>query len=115
MTKTGSELALYDTMTTRYISWSRKHMGLMCGKTPYTELGWPSLVDLRADPFERAMHESIDWGMWSTKRMYVLSGAAIMATDFLKTFLDFLQRQAPGSSNVDTIITQLEAVRAAGQ
>lgn len=84
-------------------------------KNPYTELGWPSLVDLRADPFERAMHESIGWGLWSTKRMYVLSGAAIIATDFLKTFLDFPQRQAPGSFNVDNIITQLEAVRAAGQ
>ncbi len=84
-------------------------------KNPYTELGWPSLVDLRADPFERAMHESIGWGLWSTKRMYVLSGAAIIATDFLKTFLDFPQRQAPGSFNVDNIINQLEAVRAAGQ
>jgi hypothetical protein len=61
------------------------------------------------------MHESIGWGMWSTKRMYVLSAAAIVATDFLKTFLDFPQRQAPGSFNVDNIMNQLEAVRAAGQ
>jgi len=84
-------------------------------KNPYTELSWPSLVDLRADPFERAMHESIGWGMWTTKRMYVLSAAAVIATDFLKTFLDFPQRQAPGSFNVDNIMNQLEAVRAAGQ
>ncbi len=77
-------------------------------KNPYTELGWPSLVDLRADPFERAMHESIGWGLWSTKRMYVLSGAAIVATDFLKTFLDFPQRQAPGSFSAENIMTQLE-------
>lgn len=84
-------------------------------KNPYTELGWPSLVDLRADPFERAMHESIGWATWSTKRMYSLSAAALVATDFLKTFLDFPQRQAPGSFNVDNILTQLEAVRAAGQ
>ena len=84
-------------------------------KNPYTELGWPSLVDLRADPFERAMHESIGWGMWSTKRMYVLSGAAIVATDFLRTFLDYPQRQAPGSFSADGIMKQLETVRAGGK
>ena len=61
------------------------------------------------------MHESIGWGQWSTKRMYTLSAAAVVATDFLKTFLDFPQRQTPGSFNVDTIMDQLEAVRATGQ
>jgi hypothetical protein len=84
-------------------------------KNPYTPLGWPSLVDLRADPFERAMHESIGWGMWSTKRMCVLSGAAVIATDFLKTFLDYPQRRQPGSFSAEAIMNKLEAVRAAGQ
>lgn len=84
-------------------------------KQPYVPLGWPSMVDLRADPFERAMHESIGWGDWSTRRMYALSGAAIVATDFMKTFLDYPQRQQPGNFNVDAIMQQLEAARAAGQ
>jgi arylsulfatase A-like enzyme len=84
-------------------------------KNPYTPLGWPSMVNLRTDPFERAMHESIGWGMWSTKRMYSISAAAVLATDFLKTFLDYPQRQQPGNFNVDAIMTQLESVRAAGQ
>ena len=89
--------------------------GFNVWKNPYTPLGWPSVVDLRADPFERAMHESIGWGQWSTQRMYVLSGAAVVATEFLKTFLDYPQRQQPGNFNVDAIMQQLEAVRAAGQ
>jgi hypothetical protein len=33
----------------------------------------------------------------------------------MQTFLDFPQRQTPGSFNVDRIIDQLEAARAAGQ
>jgi hypothetical protein len=36
----------------------------------------------------------------------------VLATDFLKTFLDYPPRQAPGSFNVDRIIEQLEAARA---
>jgi arylsulfatase A-like enzyme len=80
-------------------------------KKPYTPLGWPSLVDLRADPFERAMHESIGYGLWATRRMYVLSAAALVTTDFLQTFLDYPPRQEPGSFSVDNIIANLEAAR----
>jgi hypothetical protein len=50
------------------------------------------MVNLRADPFERAMHamhESIGWADWTTRRVYALSGAAVIATNFLKTFLNF--------------------------
>jgi arylsulfatase A-like enzyme len=84
-------------------------------KNPYTPLSWPSMVNLRADPFERAMHESIGWGPWSTQRMYAISGAALLATNFMKTFLDYPQRQTPGSFSADRIIDQLEAASGAGQ
>jgi arylsulfatase A-like enzyme len=80
-------------------------------KNPYTPLAWPDLLDLRADPFESAPRESIGWGAWSTKRMYTLSAAGLIATDFLKTFLDYPPRQSPGSFNVDVIIKQLEESR----
>jgi len=39
----------------------------------------------------------------------------LIATDLLKTFLDYPQRQAPGSFNVEQILKQLEAARSAGQ
>jgi arylsulfatase len=84
-------------------------------KNPMTPLAWPSLVNLRADPFERAMDESLGWGDWSVHRMFALSAAAVIATDFLKTFVDYPQRQTPGSFSVDRIMEQLEAARAAGQ
>ena len=70
-------------------------------KNPYTPLAWPSLVNLRADPFERAMHESIGYDWWATKRMFSISAAAVITTDFLTTFLDYPPRQEPGSFNVD--------------
>jgi len=41
-------------------------------KNPYTPLAWPSLVNLRADPFERAMDESLGWGDWSAHRSLCL-------------------------------------------
>ena len=47
--------------------------------------------------------------------MFALSAAAVIATDFLNTFVDYPQRQTPGSFSVDKIMEQLEAARAAGQ
>jgi hypothetical protein len=71
----------------------------------------PDLLDLRADPFEMGPRETIGWGMWSTARMYTLSAAGLIATDFIKTFVDYPPRQAPGSFSVDAIIKQLEVSR----
>ena len=84
-------------------------------KNPYTPLSWPSIVNLRADPFERGMHESIGYSPWAVKRMYAISAAAVIATDFIKTFQEYPPRQEPGNFSVDNIIKQLEGARAAGQ
>jgi len=84
-------------------------------KNPYTPQGWPSLVNLRSDPFERAMDESVGYGLWATKRMYAISGAAFVTTNFLKTFLDYPPRQEPGSFNVDKIMEKLEGARSGGK
>ncbi len=70
---------------------------------------------LSSDPFERAMHESIGWADWSVRRMYLISGAAVVTTDFLKSFLELPPRQVPGSFSMDAIMAQLEATRAARQ
>jgi arylsulfatase A-like enzyme len=80
-------------------------------KNPYTPLAWPDLLDLRADPFETGPRETIGWGNWSAARMYTLSGASLVASDFLKSFLDFPPRQSPGSFSVDGILKNLEASR----
>jgi len=86
--------------------------GLEVWRKPYTPLKWPLLINLRADPFERAYHESIGYDDWATHRMFAISAAAVLATDFLKTFLDFPPRQKPGSFSMDAIMQKLEAARA---
>ncbi len=86
--------------------------GMDVWRKPWTPMRWPLLVDLRADPFERAHHESIGYGDWAVHRMYALSAAALIATDFLKTFLDYPPRQKPGSFSTEAIMDNLEAARA---
>jgi hypothetical protein len=61
------------------------------------------------------MHETIGYDLWATKRMFSICAAAVITQEFLKTFLDYPQRQAPGSFNVDKILQQMEESRAAGQ
>ena len=56
-------------------------------KQPYIPQAWSSLVDLRADPFERAMHESIGYGGWATSRMFSISAAAVITQNILSTSL----------------------------
>ena len=53
----------------------------------------------------RRMRPSTAW------LLYTLSAAGLIATEFLKTFLDFPPRQEPGSFGVDGILKQLESVR----
>ncbi|MHC4819478.1 MAG: arylsulfatase [Planctomycetota bacterium] len=86
--------------------------GMDVWRKPYTPLSWPMLINLRGDPFERAPKESIGYDPWATHRMFAISGAAVLTTDFLKTFLDFPPRQEPGSFSVDKIMDKLEAARA---
>ncbi|MHC4341187.1 MAG: arylsulfatase, partial [Planctomycetota bacterium] len=86
--------------------------GMDVWRKPYTPLSWPMLINLRGDPFERAPHESIGYDPWATHRMFAISAAAVLSTEFLKTFLDFPPRQEPGSFSVDKIIEKLEAARA---
>ena len=79
-------------------------------KNTYTPLGWPHLLNLRSDPFETGPHETIGWADWSVRRMFALSAAAVIATGFIKTYLEHPPRQEPGSFNVDAIIEQLQDV-----
>lgn len=55
--------------------------------------------------------ERPDSATWSARRMYTLGAAALIATDFLKTFAEYPPRQEPGSFSVDAIMRQLESAR----
>lgn len=69
---------------------------------------------------KRSSHTAPDLNFYHEKDrmdliLFALSASAVVATDFLKTFVDYPQCQTPGSFSVDRIMDQLEAARAADQ
>ena len=74
---------------------------------PFVVLRLPKLFDLRADPFERADHESIGYPRWRIDRAFLIAPAAGYVAQWLQTFQDFPPRQKPGSFNLNNVMTKL--------
>jgi arylsulfatase len=97
----------------RYGQWKmmfseqRAH-GFDVWQEPLVTLRFPKLLNLRRDPFERADHESIGYGIWRAERMYMLAPGAAIVGQFLATFQEFPPRQKPGSFNLDRVLESLE-------
>ncbi len=85
----------------------RKH-GFDVWQDPFVTLRFPKLMNLRRDPFERAEHEAIGYGLWRAERMYMLAPAAAYVGKFIGTFKKFPPRQKPGSFNLDNVLKSLE-------
>ena len=64
---------------------------------PLIPLRFPKLLDLRADPFERADHEAIGYGKWRADRMFALAPAQMFVGKYLRSFEEFPPRQKPGT------------------
>ena len=98
----------------RYGEWKmmfseqRAH-GFDVWQEPFVTLRFPKLLNLRRDPFERADHESIGYGLWRAERMFMLAPAAAYVGKFLGTFKEFPPRQKPGSFNLDRVLESLQA------
>ena len=71
------------------------------------QTGWPKVVDLRADPFERAMAESDMYFRWYADKMWTFVPAQAITARFLSTFTEFPQRQKSASFNVEQALEQL--------
>jgi len=76
--------------------------------------GWPKVVDLRADPFERAMEESDMYFRWYADKMWTFVPAQAVTAQFLGTFKEFPQRQDLPSFNLDAVLAKLTAGNPAG-
>lgn len=70
----------------------------------YTVMRMPVLIDLRADPFERAFKESSDYDRWAAERMFAFMPAQAKVAEFLATFKAFPQRQKVGSFSLDQVL-----------
>ena len=82
--------------------------GFAVWENPFTFLRFPKLYDLYADPFERAEHESIGYGLWRVERMFALAPAQAFVGKFLETFKEFPPRQKPGTFSLDQVMSTLQ-------
>ncbi|MCP4386132.1 MAG: hypothetical protein GY798_32785 [Hyphomicrobiales bacterium] len=83
--------------------------GFAVWENPFTVLRFPKLIDLFQDPFERAEHESIGYGLWRAERMFALAPAQAIVGRFLETFKEYPPRQAPGSFTIYKVLETLQS------
>jgi arylsulfatase A-like enzyme len=107
-TDSGSVAAL------RYNNWKmtflrQNSVGFKVWETPFEELRWPMLTNLRMDPFERSSDESINYQMWAAERMFMLAPAGAYVGQWLQSFREFPPRMKPGSFSLDRVMEKVTA------
>ena len=65
------------------------------------------LVDLHADPFERAEEEGADYVHWRIDRVYLLVPAQAFVGQWLQSFKEFPPRQKPASFSLDQVMREI--------
>ena len=104
----------------RYNRWKlvfseqRSH-GFGVWEEPFVDLRVPALYDLRADPFERASHESIGYPMWRIERVFLLVPAQAYVANWLASFQAFPPRQKPASFSLDQVMQKLTEAAGSSQ
>jgi len=107
-TDDGSVAALrYDNWKLTFLR--QNSLGIKVWETPFEQLRWPMLTNLRMDPFERASDESTGHPQWAAERMFVLAPAASYIGQWLQSFREFPPRQKPGSFNLDRVMDAMTA------
>jgi arylsulfatase len=82
---------------------------------PFEELRAPMLANLRADPFERAVDDGMDYRHWQAQRMFTIAPAAGYVGQWLQSFREFPPRQKPGSFNLDRVMEAVTRPQATGK
>jgi arylsulfatase len=97
----------------RYEQWKfvfaeqRAH-GFEVWREPFVPLRLPKLFNVRADPFETADHEAMDYERWAVEHLFVLVPAQQYVGRFLETFKQYPPRQKPGSFSIDQAMEKLQ-------
>ncbi|MCY1518001.1 Sulfatase [compost metagenome] len=97
----------------RYDQWKivfaeqREH-GMNVWQEPFVPLRLPKLFNLRADPFETADHEAMDYERWRVEHLFVMVPAQQYVGQFLSTFKAFPPSQKPGSFSIDQALSALQ-------
>src|SRR5215471_8973616 len=101
-----------DLAALRYNQWKlvfleqRAH-GFDVWQEPFVQLRVPKLFNLRADPFERADHEGMDYSRWRIDRVFLLVPAQAFVVNWLQSFKEFPPRQKPASFGIDQVMEKL--------
>ncbi|MCP3476262.1 arylsulfatase [Bradyrhizobium sp. CCGUVB1N3] len=97
----------------RYDRWKilfleQRAKGLDVWQDPLIPLRLPKLMDLRADPFERAQFEAGEYAKWRVERAFVLVPAQDIVGQHLQTYVEYPPRQKPGSFSLDQVLAKLQ-------
>jgi arylsulfatase len=97
----------------RYDRWKilfleqRAH-GFNVWQDPLIPLRFPKLMDIKADPFERAEGEAGAYERWRIERAFVLVPAQTYVAEHLRTYVAYPPRQRPGSFSMDQVLAKLQ-------
>jgi len=102
-----------DLMALRYDNWKavfaeQRAEAFQVWAEPLVKLRVPLLFNLRADPFEKAQHESIYYSDWLARRVFLLVPAQFFVAQWIESFKEFPPRQTPASFSVDDVMKKLE-------
>lgn len=75
---------------------------------PFVELRAPYLINLRRDPFEKAMKGSNTYYDWYIDRAYILGAMQGYALNFLKTFKEYPPSQTAGDWSLGKVQKQID-------
>ncbi len=109
-----------DLLNMRYENWKfvfaeqRREGTLAIWGEPFTHLRGMKLLDLRADPYERADITSNTYYDWAIDHLFLGIPAQIYVTKFIETFKDYPPRQKPASFTIDQALQKLQQA-ASGQ
>ncbi len=76
---------------------------------PFVELRAPMIVNLRRDPFERAIEGSNTYWDWMLDRAFMLVPAQAVVAEAVQEIIDFPPRQKPAAFNLDRVLEKLQA------
>jgi arylsulfatase len=101
----------------RYNRWKLVFMeqrahSLAVWEEPLVTLRFPKLMDLNADPFERAPEEGIDYQHWRADRVYLILPGVAYVGQWLQSFKEFPPRQTPASFNLNEVMQKISTAAA---
>ena len=99
-----------DLMAVRYNEWKitfKTIVGnLFSGKEDSTNV--PLVTNLRVDPWERYQTESMSYGEWWGKKLWVMMPAMTIMGQFLATFKEYPPSQVSGSLSVEKALQMVQ-------